>query len=536
MTEFQEMETDIAIVGGGSAGISAAVSAAEFDADILVCEHGQPASSRASGFNAVESREDGSALFYQDTMISGAEICNPLLVAELSAFSRDIVSFMRNLGVDIRDSGNLGTRLSGGSSVPRTLFSEGEQLGSWLLKELTRHACEKGVKLANCRIYDAQKEGNTFHLEGISDDGESIRIRAKALVLATGGLGALYGYTTNYPSSVGDGYRMALELGATLVDMEFTQFEPFIMLGPGPCRGRGVPINLVADGGRITNSMGKAFIPPAPKGIRSYTKDMLARMIFTEVLEGRGSPAGGVFCDVTKGAHLIGKYPGFEQTCIKAKVDPRASHLEICPAYHCMMGGITIDRGGTTAVEGLYAAGEVAGGVHGANRLGSNGMTDALCFGALAGRNAGRYLMDRKHDALSRIQKSAPSRTNGKKPDQLPSIKKRLQEVMLQKAGLVRNEQRLLDAASETGKLKQELTSMENSLPRWDFLGMKGLLDLGWLISLTALRRRESRGVHFRSDYPSRRDPLYRGSFAVRKHRNTYQFGFIQRESGVNWE
>lgn len=529
--------SDIVVIGSGVAGLSAALSAKKLGVNVTVMNSGKAASMRASGFNYINSQNDSIAGFFSDILKSGEFINNPILVAELSAFASDIQKHLISYGINIEDAGKIKVRLSGGNSIPRTVYTEGEHLGAWLIEQLDIKARENEIKFVDCNVFDIEHKDEIFIIHGFSGENE-ITCYSKAVIIATGGLGRLYRYTTNYSSSNGMGYMIALNLGAALIDMEFTQFEPFIMMGPGPCRGRGIPINLVADGGKIINSKGEEFIPPSPLGIRAYTKDVLGKIISNEILEGRGSDNGGVFCDLSEAGHLINKYPGFVKTCQLANIDPLKYRFEICPAYHCMMGGIMIDANANTGVKGLYAAGEVAGGVHGANRIGSNGITDAICFGTIAGQNAATYVME-----IQEIDYYKLSCATDKKSFnfQLPSLEEFydiLGKTMIENVGLVRSEANLIKAIDTIKTIRNKLNAVtyyHNLYKHPRHIELINTLNLAEIITKAAIKREETRGVHYRKDFPCK-NSKYDGNFVIRKHNGTFEYGFLNRRQEITWE
>lgn len=533
-------DSDITIIGSGAAGLCAALSASMEEVSLTVMSSGEPASKRASGFNGIPYSNDSPTLFYNDIMKSGEYLSDPILAAEVSLFAGNIITFFDKFGINIEEAGTIKVRLSGGSSTPRTIFTDGEHLGDWIIKKMHITAQERGVEFVDCQVFDVVHKDEYFILYGLKEDGGITCHRTKAVIIATGGLGKLYGYTTNYPSSRGIGYMIALRLGASLIDMEFAQFEPFIMLGPGHCRGRGIPINLVADGGKVTNNMGEEFIPPSSLGIRAYTKDVLGRLIANEITEGRGTANGGVLCDLYKAEGIIDKYPGFLKQCSLAGVDPLKSKIEICPAYHCMMGGIMINSYAETGVEGLYAAGEVAGGIHGANRLGSNGITDAFSMGVIAGQSAAKYIMNNKLNSKERniINSETDCYDFSTQLTDYEDIYKTLSKMMIENVGLVRTEQKLYETANfvkKTINMIEFLSEKSNSCKNLQYLQLMNDLELALIIINTAIRRKETRGVHYRKDFPSLRGQ-YNGSFTVRKIQGTHNFGFIRRGNDIVWE
>lgn len=545
------VDADVVVIGGGAAGLSACLSARDAGARVVLMNHGTAASTRASGFNTVAPGNDSAELFFHDTMRSGRHICDPALVGMLACGARTIESELSRKGICPPDGVPFHRRLSGGSSVARTVFAEGEGLGLWLMDRLRRLAELKGVEILDgCRAISLRKSEGRFQVIGIRDSRELVGTVSSAVVIATGGAGKLYEFTTNYESSTGDGYRLALEIGALLIDMEFVQFEPFVILEPSSLRGRGIPINLVADGCLVVNRLGQEFIPPAANGIRSYTKDELAQMIFREVLEGRGTDSGGVYCHLKPESGLISKYTAFSELCASKGVDPFRERFEIAPACHCMMGGVRIDERASTDVEGVFAAGEVAGGVHGANRLGSNGLTDALVFGELAGRNAASYALRMPPNAPPTIHTLELPADLGpilRVPDasgtlisELETVQSRLRRCMQREVGIVRSESSLIRAASSISDMlatateyRTRITTVREYVALWETIG---LLKLAWVITCSALRRRESRGVHYRSDIPVSRPERYLASVVVKQTAEGLEFGWLRRGRSVEWE
>jgi succinate dehydrogenase / fumarate reductase flavoprotein subunit len=363
-------------------------------------------------------------------------------------------------------------------------------------------------------------------------DGRFVHFPAKAVVLATGGWGKMYKYTSMSWESTGDGAALAYRAGATLQDMEFLQFHPTGMLWPPGVRGLLVTEGVRGEGGILKNSKGERFmerVDPVKKDLS--TRDVVARAIATEVAEGRGSPHGGVFLDIThRGADFIRrKLPNmYDQFASLANVDITKEPMEVYPTNHYTMGGVRVDaETASSTLPGLYAAGEVACGLHGANRLGGNSLSDLLVFGRRAGAAAAEFAKERPPGrvpdaAIAEEQRricEPLSRDDGENPY---ALHRELQETMQQNVGIFRAESELRAALDDVLELQRRATRVRAGgstayNPGWHAcFDVQNMLTLAESIVRCAIERRESRGAHWRTDYPKPDPELGRKNFIAR--------------------
>ena len=562
MTELQTFDHDVLVIGAGGAGLRAAIEAAASGVSVgLVCKSllGKAHTVMAEGGIAaalanVDDR-DNWRVHFADTM-RGGQYVNNWRMAELHA--REAPDRVRELEAwgalfDRTADGRILQRNFGGHRYPR-LAHVGDRTGLEMIRTLQDHGVHQGIdvhmevtvltlftregRIAGALAYD--RERGRFRL-----------FRAKAVVLATGGIGRAYQITSNSWEYTGDGQSLALQAGAALQDMEFVQFHPTGMVWPPSVRGLLVTEGVRGEGGVLLNNRGKRFMfADIPEAYRAQTadtpeegwryvmgdkearrppelltRDHVARCIVREVKEGRGSPHGGVFLDIAwireklpnAAEHIRRKLPSmYHQFKQLADIDITATPMEIGPTTHYIMGGIRVDGDSQmSTLPGLFAAGEAAAGLHGANRLGGNSLSDLLVFGKRAGEYAVRFA--REHGSLSpdagevneaEREALAPfDRPTGENPY---AVQRDLQEMMQDLAGIVRRESELARAAEGLVKLRARaarvgVTGNREYNPGWHTaLDLRHLLTVSEAIVASALARKESRGGHFREDYPEK--------------------------------
>jgi succinate dehydrogenase / fumarate reductase flavoprotein subunit len=361
----------------------------------------------------------------------------------------------------------------------------------------------------------------------IRQTGKFIAFRTKAIVLATGGIGRLFKVTSNSWESTGDGVMLAYEAGAELMDIEFVQFHPTGMVWPPGVRGLLVTEGVRGEGGVLKNSKGERFMPnyiPSDYDLKGkppelLPRDMVARAIYTEVKEGRGTPHGAVYLDVTHrgAAYIRRRLPAmYDQFISLGNVDITKDPMEVYPTIHYAMGGIWVDAdSAATSVPGLYAAGEVAAGLHGANRLGGNSLSDILVFGRRAGLGASEYARTVSHSVLDERQIAeeqevllAPLTREG--IENPFTLQRELQECMQQHAGIVRDEdglrtglEKVLALQSRVEKIRVDGDRVYN--PGWHTArDVRFMVKTAEAILRCAFARKESRGAHYRTDFPKK--------------------------------
>jgi succinate dehydrogenase / fumarate reductase, flavoprotein subunit len=556
MPTYETHDVDVVVVGAGGAGLRAAVEASAAGArTALVCKSllGKAHTVMAEGGIAAALGnvypEDNWRVHFRDTM-RGGKLLNNWRMAQIHAQEApERVLELEEWGAlfDRTDDGRILQRDFGGHRYAR-LAHVGDRTGLEMIRTLQHHAVHRGIDVfMECTITRLLTEGE--RIAGAfgywRESGKFVVFRAPAVVLATGGIGKAYKITSNSWEYTGDGHALALWAGADLIDMEFVQFHPTGMVWPLSVRGILVTEGVRGDGGVLRNADGERFmfryIPEMFKAEtadteeeadRWYTdkknarrtpdllpRDEVARAINTETKEGRGSPHGGVFLDIAtrRDADSIRRrLPSmYHQFLELADVDITKEAMEVGPTCHYMMGGVRVDaETQASTVPGLFAAGEVGGGLHGANRLGGNSLSDLLVFGRRAGLHAAGYAAslpsrpapdDTDIDTCAR-EALAPFETGG---GQNPyAIQADLQECMHSLVGIIRTEDELKKALEELALLQErsERVSVEGHRqynPGWHLaLDLRSMLAVSECIARAALERRESRGGHTRDDYP----------------------------------
>jgi succinate dehydrogenase / fumarate reductase flavoprotein subunit len=576
--DFESFSYDVLVVGAGGAGLRAAVEAAAHGARVgLVCKsllgkaHTVMAEGGVAAALANVDDRDSWRVHFADTM-RGGQYLNNWRMAELHA--KEAPERVRELEAwgalfDRTADGRILQRNFGGHRYPR-LAHVGDRTGLEMIRTLQDHAIHKGnidVHM-ECTVTSLLKDGErAAGAFGYERERGRFRLwRATAVVLATGGIGRAYKITSNSWEYTGDGHSLAYHAGAALQDMEFVQFHPTGMIWPPSVRGILVTEGVRGEGGVLRNSEGRRFMfEDIPDNYRAQTadneeegwrytqgdksarrppelltRDHVARAIVREVREGRGSAHGGVFLDIAwikeklpnAAEHIKRKLPSmYHQFKQLADIDITATPMEIGPTTHYVMGGVRVD-GDTqmSTVPGLFACGEVAAGLHGANRLGGNSLSDLLVFGKLAGEHAARFAASggparvRDEDARAAARDALAPFERGDPGDGGPyKIQHELQDTMQDLVGIVRTEDEMKRALACIGSLRERASCVgvggnREYNPGWHTaLDLRHLLTVSEAITRSAIERKESRGGHFREDYPEK-DPAYGTfNFIVRK-------------------
>jgi succinate dehydrogenase / fumarate reductase, flavoprotein subunit len=545
---YETVDADVMVIGAGGAGLRGAIAAAEAGVKTLVvCKSllGKAHTVMAEGGVAAAMHnvayQDTWEVHFADTM-KGGKLLNDWRMAELHAKeSPERVLELERWGAvfDRTWQGRIHQRPFGAHTYPR-LAHIGDRTGLELLRTLQDRAVHtKGVDVhMEVTVFKLLKAGDRIAgaLAYRRADGSLVLYRCRALLLATGGAGKMYRVTSNSWESTGDGTALAYDAGAQLRDMEMVQFHPTGMVWPAGVRGILVTEGVRGEGGVLRNKDGERFMERYDhERMELSSRDIVARAINSEVGAGRGSPHGGVFLDIThrKPEYIKSKLPSmYEQFLKLAHVDITTQPMEVAPTIHYIMGGVSVDpETGSSTVPGLYAAGEVAAGLHGANRLGGNSLSDLLVFGKRAGESAaaaarqgGRLSqLDQKeiNSAISELM--APlDRPGGENPYRLQA---EIQEVMTKHAPIVRDEAGLQGGLSALAEIAERAktcgTGGSPSLafnPGWHTaIDLRSMLVNAEALLRSALARKESRGAHTRADFPKLDDALGDINFIVQK-------------------
>jgi succinate dehydrogenase / fumarate reductase flavoprotein subunit len=556
MATYETHEHDVIVIGAGGAGLRAAIEAAAQGVSVgLICKSllGKAHTVMAEGGIAAAMGnvwpEDNWQVHFRDTM-RGGKMLNNWRMAQLHAQEApERVLELERWGAlfDRTKEGLISQRDFGGHRYAR-LAHVGDRTGLEMIRTLQYHGIHQGIDVyMECSVQRLIKDGNRVAgaIGYWRKNGEMVVFKAKAVVLATGGIGRAWKVTSNSWEYTGDGHSLALWAGADLIDMEFVQFHPTGMVWPPSVRGILVTESVRGDGGTLKNSTGEQFmfnyIPEFFKGEtadnieeaeRWYAdkknnrrtpnllpRDEVARAINSEIKAGRGSPHGGVFLDIAtrRSADYIRKrlpsmYHQFKEL---AGVDITKEAMEVGPTQHYVMGGVRVNADSTEGtVPGLFAAGEVAGGMHGSNRLGGNSLSDLLVFGRRAGLHAalyaknfgGQLTVDAGFvESVVRESLEPFERAGGENPY---AIQADLQDTMQALVGLIRTERELQEALKKLEVLKQRAAKVRVDGGRiynagWHTaLDLKSLLTVAECSAMAALERKESRGGHTRDDHP----------------------------------
>ncbi|MFN8552201.1 MAG: fumarate reductase/succinate dehydrogenase flavoprotein subunit [Candidatus Obscuribacterales bacterium] len=567
MADYEIHEHDVLVIGAGGAGLRAAIEASSMGVSVgLVCKsllgkaHTVMAEGGVAAALANVDPKDGWETHFQDTM-KGGKMLNNWRMAQLHAQEApERVKELERWGAvfDRTKNGKILQRAFGGHTYKR-LCHVGDRTGLEMIRTLQDRGVHQGIKVyMECCVSRLLKDGDKIAgaFGYYREDGRFVLFKAKAIVLATGGVGKSFTVTSNSWEYTGDGHALAYDAGADLIDMEFVQFHPTGMVWPPGVRGILVTEGVRGEGGILRNKDGERFmykyLPESTKkdfaetdeeakrwvdaalaGQQTdarrppelSTRDNVARAIYQEVKAGRGSPHGGVFLDISyqDPERVKKKLPSmYHQFKDLADVDITAGPMEVGPTMHYIMGGVRVDaETAQTRVPGLFAAGECSGGMHGANRLGGNSLSDLIVFGKRAGAGAAEYAkkMEGKptvsDDAVKAAQEEmeAPlSRPDGKNPY---DIAKQLNQIMSTHVGIYREEKELEAGIAKLEELKEQVKHVgvkgnRAYNPGWHLCrDLRNMIICSEAIARSALSRKESRGAHSRLDYENTDDEVW---------------------------
>ncbi|MGQ9565240.1 MAG: fumarate reductase (CoM/CoB) subunit TfrA [Candidatus Bathyarchaeales archaeon] len=526
---YETIDTDVLVIGAGGAGARAAIEAANHNVMVTLLSKellGKAHTCMAEGgVNAAFANVDPSdnwEVHFKDTIEGGAWINNQKLVEILTKEACDRIMDLEEYGAifDRTPEGKIMQRPFGKQTYRRTCYAAdrtGHEMMVTLTEEIRRRDIDvmEEVFVTSLLVKDNQVQGAI----GVSfKTGSLLVFKAKATVLASGGGGRVYKITSNAAQDTGDGYALAYHAGCRLLDMEMVQFHPTGMVFPESHRGCLVTEGVRGEGGLLKNIKGERFMQRYDaKRMELAGRDVVARANATEILEGRGTEHGGVYLDVSHlPPHIIEeRLPTMLEQFLDVGVDIRKEPMEVAPTAHHLMGGVEINENTETTLKRMYAAGEIAGGVHGGNRLGGNALADTQVFGKRAGENAAMLAKKSSMPIIDRsqIEKEANKistileRKEGPRPHE---IKNRLQTLMWDKVGIFRTGKELQETVQAIEEMKMK------DLPRLfvmdkhtrynkeliETFEIENMITIAEMIAKAALMREESRGAHFRKDFP----------------------------------
>ncbi|HRI78910.1 MAG TPA: fumarate reductase/succinate dehydrogenase flavoprotein subunit [Cyclobacteriaceae bacterium] len=569
---------DVLVIGSGGAGLRAAIEASSAGVSVaMVCRsllgkaHTVMAEGGVAAALANVDDRDSWKVHFADTM-RGGQYLNNWRMAELHAKeSPDRVKELEAWGAvfDRTDDGRILQRNFGGHKYPR-LAHVGDRTGLEMIRTLQDHGIHQGIEIYQEHTVISLLKSNDKIVGAFGYDREKGLFKvfqAKAVIIATGGMGRIYKISSNSWDCTGGGISLAYHAGADLIDMEFVQFHPTGMVWPPSVRGLLITEGVRGEGGVLRNNQGKRFmfndIPENYKGQTSMdeeegwrytqgdknakrppellTRDHVARCINREVKEGRGSPHGGVFLDIAwikekisnAPEHIKRKLPSmYHQFKELAGIDITKEPMEVGPTTHYIMGGVRVDSDTQmTSVPGLFAAGECAAGLHGANRLGGNSLSDLLVFGKRAGEYAAKYAKENQAtevptDEVNKIAawSLAPFERSLAKGGENPfQIQSDMQEFMQALVGIVRTDSELTEAIGKIEDLKKLIERVgcdgnRGYNPGWHTaIELMHMVTVAEAIAKAAKERKESRGGHFREDFPNKSEEFGKVNILIRK-------------------
>lgn len=502
--------TDFLVIGSGIAGLSAAITASRAGS-VLVLSKDEPRESNTEyaqgGIAAALSDEDEVSFHFRDTLEAGDGLCDSDAVHILVGEGPGMVNRLMEWGTEFdKEQTKLVFTREAAHSRRRVLHAGGDSTGKEIVRALlTKASSIKNIKLESHHYTTdliCDKKGRVIGIECIDEKSSQIKhIYASAVILATGGAGRVYRETTNPELATGDGIAAAARAGAVLQDMEFVQFHPTSLHLAGAPRFL-LTEAIRGEGGLLLNIHGKRFMDSYNSKAELAPRDVVSRAIIQE-MEKTGSR--NVYLDVThlKNINLPERFPQVFKNCMFYNLDIRKDYIPVAPAAHYYIGGVKTDILGRTTLPGLFAAGETAcTGVHGANRLASNSLLEGLVFGIRSGRNAVDYFLLNRLEQKTRENKSPSPAENSVAPD-LKKMKSEVQEMMWENVGIIRYPERMRKALEFFKSNYAQYIKLSGSRAAVE---VKNIFLTGFFTAYAADKRKESRGAHYRVDFPQRSD------------------------------
>jgi succinate dehydrogenase / fumarate reductase flavoprotein subunit len=530
MADYQVHEYDVLVIGAGGAGLRAAIESATLGAKTaVVCKSllGKAHTVMAEGGMAAAmgnvDKDDTWQVHFRDTVLGGKYMGNWRMQQLHAQESADRALELEKWGAvfDRTPEGKINQRAFGGHTYKR-LAHVGDRTGLEMIRTLQDRAVAQGIDVfMECTVVDLLTDGGRVvgAFAYWRETGKFIVFKAKATVMATGGIGKMFRVTSNSWEYTADGHALAMRAGAELIDMEFVQFHPTGMVWPPGVKGILVTEAVRGEGGLLKNSKGERFMEKYdPKRMELSTRDLVAKSIYTEVKEGRGTEHGGVWLDISHkpADHIKKKLPSmYHQFKELADVDITKAPMEIGPTMHYIMGGIRVTpEDGASTVPGLFACGECSGGMHGGNRLGGNSLSDLVVFGRRAGEGATKFAKEnrdggRVDDAQVKRIVDDLMRPFASSAKHTPyDVHFELQDMMSDNVGIMRTGEDLQKAIASFPVMTEKLRTsrVEGSRmfnPGWHlWADMQNMLLVAEVVAKAALQREESRGAHTRLDFP----------------------------------
>ncbi|MBP6819924.1 MAG: FAD-binding protein [Acidobacteria bacterium] len=555
--KYETHEHDVLIIGAGGAGLRASIEALNHGASVgVVCKsllgkaHTVMAEGGVAAAMANVDAADGWKPHFRDTM-RGGKFMNNWRMAQLHAQEApDRVLELEKWGAlfDRTPDGKILQRAFGGHTYKR-LAHVGDRTGLEMIRTLQDRGVQQGVDVyMECTVTRLLKDGDRVvgAFAYWRETGRFVVFKAKAIVICTGGIGKAWRVTSNSWEYTGDGQSLAYDAGAELKDMEFVQFHPTGMVWPPGVQGILVTEAVRGEGGILRNKQGERFMEKYdPKRMELSTRDVVARSIYTEVREGRGSEHGGAYLDISHkpGDYVKKKLPSmYHQFKELADVDITKGPMEVGPTCHYVMGGINVEaETGAATVKGLYAAGEAAAGLHGGNRLGGNSLSDLLVFGRRAGMAAAQHANSAGTSAIGNDQIEAAARemlepferTSGESPY---DVHRDLQESMQDLVGIFRNQEDMTKGLDNIEQFKERAKKVRVDgsrmfNPGWHLArDLRNMLIVSEAVALSARERKESRGAHARVDFEKLDDEIWGKQHNIIKRNSDGSMNLSQRK------